>query len=225
MRVLVVEDDKDVAHYIVKGLNEAGHTTDHASEGKQGLFLATTEHYDVMILDRMLPNVDGTTIINTMRACDIQIPVLFLSAKNKVEDRVTGLRSGADDYLTKPFAFEELLARIELLALRKQPLAQQSTTLESADLRVDLLARTVKRGDDNIELQAREFRLLEYLLRNKGRVVTRTMLLENVWDYNFDPQTNLIDVHISRLRQKIDKDFSTPLIETVRGAGYRLLDV
>jgi two-component system OmpR family response regulator len=225
MRVLVVEDDKDVAHYIVKGLNEAGHTTDHASEGKQGLFLATTEHYDVMILDRMLPNVDGTTIINTMRACDIQIPVLFLSAKNKVEDRVTGLRSGADDYLTKPFAFEELLARIELLALRKQPLAQQSTTLESADLCVDLLARTVKRGDDNIELQAREFRLLEYLLRNKGRVVTRTMLLENVWDYNFDPQTNLIDVHISRLRQKIDKDFSTPLIETVRGAGYRLLDV
>jgi two-component system OmpR family response regulator len=225
MRVLVVEDDKDVAHYIIKGLNEAGHTTDHASEGKQGLFLATTEHYDVMILDRMLPNVDGTTIINTMRACDIQIPVLFLSAKNKVEDRVTGLRSGADDYLTKPFAFEELLARIELLALRKQPLAQQSTTLESADLCVDLLARTVKRGDDNIELQAREFRLLEYLLRNKGRVVTRTMLLENVWDYNFDPQTNLIDVHISRLRQKIDKDFSTPLIETVRGAGYRLLDV
>lgn len=225
MRVLVVEDDKDVAHYIVKGLNEAGHTTDHASEGKQGLFLATTEHYDVMILDRMLPNVDGTTIINTMRACDIQIPVLFLSAKNKVEDRVTGLRSGADDYLTKPFAFEELLARIELLALRKQPIALQSTTLESADLRVDLLARTVKRGDDNIELQAREFRLLEYLLRNKGRVVTRTMLLENVWDYNFDPQTNLIDVHISRLRQKIDKDFSTPLIETVRGAGYRLLDV
>lgn len=225
MRVLVVEDDKDVAHYIVKGLNEAGHTTDHASEGKQGLFLATTEHYDVMILDRMLPNVDGTTIINTMRACDIQIPVLFLSAKNKVEDRVTGLRSGADDYLTKPFAFEELLARIELLALRKQPLAQQSTTLESADLCVDLLARTVKRGDDSIELQAREFRLLEYLLRNKGRVVTRTMLLENVWDYNFDPQTNLIDVHISRLRQKIDKDFSTPLIETVRGAGYRLLDV
>ena len=225
MRVLVVEDDKDVAHYIVKGLNEAGHTTDHASEGKQGLFLATTEQYDVMILDRMLPNVDGTTIINTMRACDIQIPVLFLSAKNKVEDRVTGLRSGADDYLTKPFAFEELLARIELLALRKQPLAQQSTTLESADLCVDLLARTVKRGDDSIELQAREFRLLEYLLRNKGRVVTRTMLLENVWDYNFDPQTNLIDVHISRLRQKIDKDFSTPLIETVRGAGYRLLDV
>lgn len=225
MRVLVVEDDKDVAHYIIKGLNEAGHTTDHASEGKQGLFLATTEQYDVMILDRMLPNVDGTTIINTMRACDIQIPVLFLSAKNKVEDRVTGLRSGADDYLTKPFAFEELLARIELLALRKQPLAQQSTTLESADLCVDLLARTVKRGDDSIELQAREFRLLEYLLRNKGRVVTRTMLLENVWDYNFDPQTNLIDVHISRLRQKIDKDFSTPLIETVRGAGYRLLDV
>ena len=206
-------------------MNEAGHTTDHASEGKQGLFLATTEQYDVMILDRMLPNVDGTTIINTMRACDIQIPVLFLSAKNKVEDRVTGLRSGADDYLTKPFAFEELLARIELLALRKQPLAQQSTTLQSADLCVDLLARTVKRGDDNIELQAREFRLLEYLLRNKGRVVTRTMLLENVWDYNFDPQTNLIDVHISRLRQKIDKDFSTPLIETVRGAGYRLLDV
>lgn len=224
MRVLVVEDDKDVAHYIVKGLSEAGHTADHAEEGKQGLFLATTEHYDVIVLDRMLPNVDGTTIINTIRACDIQTPVLFLSAKNKVEDKVTGLRSGADDYLTKPFAFEELLARLELLAQRRQPQAQQSTVLTSADLSVDLLARKVTRGEVSIDLQSREFRLLEYLLRNKGRVVTRTMLLENVWDYNFDPQTNLIDVHISRLRQKIDKDFATPLIETVRGAGYRLVD-
>lgn len=224
MRALVVEDEQEVARYITKGLNEAGHTTDIANDGKQGLFLATTEQYDVIILDRMLPNVDGLTIINTLRACNIQTPVLFLSAKSKVEDRVIGLRAGADDYLTKPFAFEELLARIEILAQRKDYSTQKVTQLDCADLVVDLLSREVTRSGQRIDLQAREFRLLEYLLRNKGRVVTRTMLLENVWDYNFDPQTNLIDVHISRLRQKIDKEFSEPLIETVRGAGYRIQD-
>lgn len=224
MRVLVVEDEQEVGKYIVKGLDEAGHTADIASDGKHGLFLATTEQYDVIILDRMLPNVDGMTIINTLRACQIHTPVLFLSAKSRVEDRVVGLRAGADDYLTKPFAFEELLARIEILAQRKYQPVTQLTQLYCADLKVDLLSREVTRAGQSIDLQAREFRLLEYLLRNKGRVVTRTMLLENVWDYNFDPQTNLIDVHISRLRQKIDKEFSDPLIETVRGAGYRIQD-
>lgn len=224
MRVLVVEDDSEVGSYIVKGLKESGHTADLAADGKQGLFLATTEPYDVMILDRMLPHVDGMTIINTLRACNILTPVLFLSAKSKVEDRVSGLRAGADDYLTKPFAFEELLARVEILAQRKSQSTQQATTLSCADLSVDLLSREVSRAGQRIELQAREFRLLEYLLRNKGRVVTRTMLLENVWDYTFDPQTNLIDVHISRLRQKIEKNFNGALIETVRGAGYRMQD-
>ena len=224
MRVLVVEDDSEVGSYIVKGLKESGHTVDLAADGKQGLFLATTEPYDVMILDRMLPHVDGMTIINTLRACNILTPVLFLSAKSKVEDRVSGLRAGADDYLTKPFAFEELLARVEILAQRKSQATQQATTLSCADLSVDLLSREVSRAGRRIELQAREFRLLEYLLRNKGRVVTRTMLLENVWDYTFDPQTNLIDVHISRLRQKIEKNFNGALIETVRGAGYRMQD-
>ena len=224
MRVLVVEDDSQVGSYIVKGLKESGHTADLATDGKEGLFLATTEPYDVMILDRMLPHVDGMTIINTLRACNILIPVLFLSAKSKVEDRVSGLRAGADDYLTKPFAFEELLARVEILAQRKHQSTQQTTTLSCADLTMDLLSREVNRAGERIELQAREFRLLEYLLRNKGRVVTRTMLLENVWDYTFDPQTNLIDVHISRLRQKIEKNFNGPLIETVRGAGYRMQD-
>ena len=224
MRVLVVEDDSEVGSYIVKGLRESGHTADLAAEGKQGLFLATTELYDVMILDRMLPHVDGMTIINTLRACNILTPVLFLSAKSKVEDRVSGLRAGADDYLTKPFAFEELLARVEILGQRKHQSAQQTTTLNCADLTMDLLSREVNRAGEQIDLQAREFRLLEYLLRNKGRVVTRTMLLENVWDYTFDPQTNLIDVHISRLRQKIEKNFNGTLIETVRGAGYRMQD-
>jgi len=225
MRLLVIEDDSEVARYILNGLTQAGHNADHAADGKQGLFLASSESYDVIVLDRMLPHVDGMTIINTLRACQNSTPVLFLSAKSRVEDRVTGLRAGADDYLTKPFAFEELLARVEILAQRKQLAPQQLTQLTCGDLTVDLLTRDVVRGGQRIDLQAREFRLLEYLLRNKGRVITRTMLLENVWDYNFDPQTNLIDVHISRLRQKIDKEFAVHLIETVRGAGYRIQDL
>lgn len=222
MRVLVVEDDKDVSAYIRKGLSELGHTVDVASDGKDGLFLATTEPYDVLVVDRMLPGVEGLTILNTLRASDIQTPALVLSAMGAVEERVRGLRSGADDYLVKPFAFEELVARLDILVARKTTSSGEETKLTCFDLEMDLLARQVARAGQPIELQAREFKLLEYLLKHKGQVVTRTMLLENVWDYNFDPQTNIIDVHISRLRHKLDAEGATPLIETVRGAGYRM---
>lgn len=223
MRVLVIEDDADVAAYIVKALGEAGHNATHADTGKQGLFLATTEEFDVLVVDRMLPAPDGLTIIRTLRASEDFTPALVLSALGEVDDRVKGLKAGGDDYLTKPFAASELLARLEALTRRSANVgAGADTRLSVADLEVDLLARTVKRGETEIELQPREFRLLEYLMRNAGNVVTRTMLLEHVWDYHFDPQTNVIDVHISRLRQKIDRDFDTPLIHTVRGAGYAL---
>lgn len=223
MRVLVIEDDADVAAYIVKALGEAGHNATHADTGKQGLFLATTEEFDVLVVDRMLPAPDGLTIIRTLRASEDFTPALVLSALGEVDDRVKGLKAGGDDYLTKPFAASELLARLEALTRRSANAGTGTDTrLSVADLEVDLLARTVKRGETEIELQPREFRLLEYLMRNVGNVVTRTMLLEHVWDYHFDPQTNVIDVHISRLRQKIDRDFDTPLIHTVRGAGYVL---
>jgi two-component system OmpR family response regulator len=225
MKCLIIEDDPTVSHFIAKGLTEASHTCDIANDGKHGLFLATTESYDAIILDRMLPEIDGMVVLNTLRASNSEIPVLILSAKSKVEDKVTGLRSGADDYLTKPFAFEELLARVELLVERADSNnAKQDVevVLTAADLSLNLLTRKVTRNTQTIELQGREFRLLEYLMRNKERIITRTMLLEKVWDYNFDPQTNIIDVHISRLRQKIDKGFTIPLIETVRGAGYRM---
>ena len=223
MRVLVIEDDADVAAYIVKALGEAGHNATHADTGKQGLFLATTEEFDVLVVDRMLPAPDGLTIIRTLRASEDFTPALVLSALGEVDDRVKGLKAGGDDYLTKPFAASELLARLEALTRRSANAgAGADTRLSVADLEVDLLARTVKRGETEIELQPREFRLLEYLMRNVGNVVTRTMLLEHVWDYHFDPQTNVIDVHISRLRQKIDRGFDTPLIHTVRGAGYAL---
>lgn len=223
MRVLVIEDDADVAAYIVKALGEAGHNATHADTGKQGLFLATTEEFDVLVVDRMLPAPDGLTIIRTLRASEDFTPALVLSALGEVDDRVKGLKAGGDDYLTKPFAASELLARLEALTRRSANAgAGADTRLSVADLEVDLLARTVKRGETEIELQPREFRLLEYLMRNAGNVVTRTMLLEHVWDYHFDPQTNVIDVHISRMRQKIDRDFDTPLIHTVRGAGYAL---
>lgn len=220
MRVLIVEDDHSVAEYIRKGLSESGHQADVAHDGKEGLFLATTERYDVLVLDRMLPHVEGLTILNTLRASEINTPALVLSAKGKVEDRVKGLRSGADDYLTKPFAFEELLARLEVLVHRANQVDNRVTKLTAFDLELDLLSRKVSRAGEDIDLQSREFRLLEYLLTHKGQVVTRTMLLEHVWDYHFDPQTNVIDVHISRLRQKIDKGFDHAIIETVRGAGY-----
>ena len=221
MRVLVIEDDPEAARFLVKGLKESGHVVDHADNGKDGLFLAQSEKHDVMVIDRMLPGMNGLAIIETLRKEGRKTPVLILSALGEVDDRVRGLRAGGDDYLTKPFAFAELLARIEALGRRGDAEAAKTTLLVD-DLKMDLLARSVSRDGKEIELQPREFRLLEYLMRHSGHVVTRTMLLENVWDYHFDPQTNVIDVHISRLRQKIDKGFTRPLLHTVRGAGYSL---
>ncbi len=222
MRILVIEDDASVAGYIRKGLDELGYTVDVASDGKQGLFLATTESYDLLIVDRMLPGIEGLTVVQTLRASDTSVPILFLSALGEVDDRVRGLEAGGDDYLTKPFAFSELKARVDALLRRSQASEALVTELVVDGLRMDLLSRTVERDGVTIDLQPREFRLLECLMRNAGQVVTRTMLLEKVWDYHFDPQTNVIDVHISRLRSKIDRGFDTPLLETVRGAGYRL---
>ena len=223
MRVLVIEDDADVASYIVKALDEAGHNVTHAETGKQGLFLAATEDYDVLVVDRMLPAPDGLAIIRTLRASENRTPAIILSALSEIDDRVKGLKAGGDDYLTKPFAASELLARIEAVTRRLANAGiSPATRLAVADLEMDFLARTVTRAGTEIKLQPREFRLLEYLMRNAGNVITRTMMLEHVWDYHFDPQTNVIDVHISRLRQKIDKGFDTSLIQTVRGAGYTL---
>jgi len=221
MKILVIEDDRESAAYLVKGLRESGYVVDHAPDGREGLFLATSGSYDVLIVDRMLPGMDGLSVIGALRATEVHTPVLILSALGAVDDRVKGLRAGGDDYLVKPFAFSELLARLEAL-LRRGAAPAAQTKLRVDDLEMDLLARTVKRGAQVIELLPREFRLLEYLLRHAGQVVTRTMLLEHVWDYHFDPQTNVIDVHISRLRQKIDKGFSHALLHTVRGAGYSL---
>ena len=221
MRILIIEDDLDTASYIKRGVEEVGHIADHAADGKEGLLLATTEQYDVLIIDRMLPEIDGLTIVKTIRASDNNTPVLILSALGEVDDRVRGLKAGADDYLVKPFAFSEMMARLEALLRRKEVDAPQ-TRLEVADLQLDLLSREVTRNQQTLDLQPREFRLLEYLMRHHGQVVTRTMLLEKVWDYHFDPQTNIIDVHISRLRAKIDKGFDKPLLHTVRGSGYVL---
>jgi two-component system OmpR family response regulator len=222
---LVIEDDKDVASFIGRGLEQAGCNVDHADNGKDGLFLATTETYDALVVDRMLPGVDGLTLIRTLRASQNTTPVLILSALGEVDDRVKGLKAGGDDYLVKPFAFSELLARLEALDRRaKSGGDAPATVLRVADLEMDLLRRDVRRGDTTIELQPREFQLLEFLMRHAGQVVTRTMLLEGVWDYHFDPQTNVIDVHVSRLRSKIDRGFERPLLHTVRGVGYRLGD-
>ncbi len=222
MRLLVIEDDTEVAAFVAKGLEELGHTVDRAADGKEGLFLATTERYDALIVDRMLPVVDGLTIVQTLRAAADPVPILILSALGEVDDRVKGLRAGGDDYLVKPFAFSELSARLDALLRRSRTADAPEVQLQVEDLVMDRLARDVRRGGTAIELKPREFRLLEYLMRHAGQVVTRTMLLERVWDYHFDPQTNVIDVHISRLRAKIDKDFDRPLLKTVRGAGYRL---
>lgn len=221
MKLLVVEDDREAAAFLVKGLKESGHTVDHAADGRDGLMLATTERFDAIILDRMLPGMDGLAIVAALRASDNTTPVLILSALDQVDDRVRGLKAGGDDYLTKPYAFSELMARLESL-LRRGAGGKTETKLKVGELEIDLLARTVRRGTAEIELLPREFRLLEYLARNAGHVVTRTMLLEQVWDYHFDPQTNVIDVHISRLRQKIDKGYAKPMLHTVRGAGYCL---
>ena len=222
MRILLVEDDPHTAGFIAKGLKEDGHSVDQADNGKDGLFLATTETYDAIVLDRMLPQLDGMTVLRTLRGASNRTPALLLTALGEVEHRVEGLRAGADDYLVKPFAYAELSARLDSLARRGTGGSGEPTRLRVEDLELDLLKREAVRGGKTIELQPREFRLLEYLMRQAGRVVTRTMLLEAVWDYHFDPQTNVIDVHISRLRQKIDHGFATPLLHTVRGAGYRL---
>jgi two-component system OmpR family response regulator len=221
MRILVIEDDKKAAAYVVKGLAESGHTADHAGDGEDGFAMAMHGDYDVLVVDRMLPKLDGLTLVARLRADGLRTPILFLSALGEVDDRVKGLRAGGDDYLVKPYAFSELLARIEALARRNNP-NDVETRLKVGDLELDVLTRRVTRAGQDIPLQPREFRLLEYLMRNAGHVVTRTMLLEHVWDYHFDPQTNVIDVHISRLRAKIDRDFSTPLLHTVRGAGYSI---
>lgn len=220
MKILIIEDDSRVLEYVAKGMKEAGHTIDTASDGKEGLFMATTESYDVMIFDRMLPSLDGLTILKTIRGSGNETPVIILSALGDVDDKVKGLRAGGDDYLVKPFAFAELLARIEVLGRRKNLQSNSDvTSLRTANIEVDLLSRKVRMGDKKVDLQGREFKLLEYLLKHKGQVVTRTMLLEAVWDYNFDPQTNVIDVHISRLRKKLE-DEGGKIIKTVRGAGY-----
>jgi two-component system, OmpR family, response regulator len=222
-KILLIEDDAQTAGYIVKGLSEEGLTVDHAANGRDGLFHATDGGYDAIILDRMLPGMDGMAVLGALRAGGIHTPVLMLSAMAAVDDRVAGLTAGSDDYLTKPFAFAELLARLRLMLRRGAGGGAAPTTrLACGDLEMDLLSRRVKRAARTIDLQPREFRLLEYLLRHKEEVVTRTMLLEGVWDYHFDPGTNVIDVHVSRLRRKIDDGEGVPLIHTVRGAGYRL---
>jgi two-component system OmpR family response regulator len=218
MRILLIEDDKEAAAYLVKGLSESGHRVELAEHGRTGLEIARRDTFDAMIIDRMLPGIDGLSIIAALRAAKNQTPVLVLSALGDVDERVKGLRAGCDDYLGKPFAFSELLARLEALTRR----TSAETRLQVGDLEIDLLSRSVTRATQPIELLPREFRLLEYLMRHAGHIVTRTMLLEKVWDHHFDPQTNVIDVHVSRLRQKIDKGFDSPLLHTVRGAGYTL---
>ncbi|GLQ19651.1 response regulator transcription factor [Algimonas porphyrae] len=221
MKILVVEDDEVAAEYVKKGLSEAGHVVDLAADGDMALEMARAADYDALILDRMLPKRDGLEVLTDLREDGDATPVLILSALGETDHKVEGLRAGGDDYLAKPYSFTELLARVEAIGRRSDPTAAV-TKLKVGDLEMDLLARTVRRAGQKVLLQPREFRLLECLMRNAGRVVTRTMLLEKVWDYHFDPQTNVIDVHISRLRGKIDKEFDTPLLHTVRGAGYRL---
>jgi len=221
VHILLIEDDTEAATFLVKGLRESGHAVDHAADGREGLFRATEGQFDLVVTDRMLPHIDGLAIIQLMRQKGITTPVLVLSALGSVDDRVRGLKAGGDDYLTKPFAFAELLARIEALSRRRSSVPE-TTKLRVADLELDLLARSVTRGGRDIDLTARELKLLEFLMRRAGQVVTRTMLLEGVWDLHFDPQSNLIDVHISRLRQAIDRGSDRPLIHTVRGSGYVL---
>jgi len=218
VKILLIEDDRQTADYIAKGLREHGHVVDKADNGRDGLYMATGETYDVMIIDRNLPQMDGLSLVKAARASGTKTPVLFLTTMGGVDDRVAGLEAGADDYLTKPFAFAELMARVSALA-RRPPIVT-TTSLRAGDLEIDLLARTVTRAGKRIELLAQEFKILEYLMRHTGEIVTRTMLLEKVWDFHFDPKTNIVETHISRLRGKIDKGFDKPLLHTVRGAGY-----
>lgn len=224
MKILVIEDDAETAAYVANGLKEHGHTVDLAATGRDGLFLAAGGPYDILIVDRMLPELDGISIVKTLRSGEVLTPVLFLTALSGVDDRITGLNAGGDDYLVKPFAFSELLARINALA-RRPPMGNVETVLRVADLEMDLLKRTVTRSGQLIDLQPREFRLLEYLMRHASEVVTRTMLLEYIWDFHFDPNSNVVETHISRLRAKLDKPFGAPLIQTIRGAGYSLQDL
>jgi two-component system OmpR family response regulator len=222
MRILLIEDDADTAAFLPQGLKEDGHVVDRAADGRDGLFLATTETYDALIVDRMLPALDGLVLLRTLRGAGNRVPAIVLTALADVDHRVEGLRAGADDSLAKPFSFAELSARLDSIVRRGDAGGSAPTRLKVDDLELDLLSRTAQRGARRIDLLPREYRLLEYLMRQAGRVVTRTMLLEAVWDYHFDPQTNVIDVHISRLRQKIDVGEAAPLLHTVRGAGYRL---
>src|SRR5690606_13568459 len=221
MKILIIEDDREAASFLKKAFSEAGHTADVAMDGETGFAMADGGSYDVFVIDRMLPRRDGLSVIAGLRAKGNTVPALILSALGEVDDRVTGLRAGGDDYLTKPYAFSELLARVEVLK-RRAGSREVETVYRVGDLELDRLSHTVRRGGQDIGLQPREFRLLEYLMRHAGQVVTRTMLLENVWDYHFDPQTNVIDVHISRLRGKIEKGFDKPVLHTVRGAGYMI---
>lgn len=221
MKILIIEDDLEAANYLIKAFKECGHNPVHAANGLDGLHMAQSAKYDVLIVDRMLPKMDGLTALSQLREEGDDTPAIILSALGQVDDRVKGLRSGGDDYLTKPYAFSELLARVEVLAKRRKP-EDQEMNLKVAGLELDRLSHEVTRDGKKLLLQPREYRLLEYLMQNAGRVVTRTMLLEEVWDYHFDPQTNVIDVHISRLRSKIDKDFEIALLHTIRGSGYVL---
>ncbi len=223
MKILLVEDDQHTATFISRGLSEKQHTVDVASDGKEGLFLALENDYDIMVVDRMLPKIDGLSVIKSLRAAEHNTPALILSALGDVGDRVTGLRAGGDDYLVKPFAFAELAARIDAI-LRRRNEQEASATLRVDDLEMDLLSHKVTRANRQLDIKPREFKLLEFLMRHAGQVVTRTMLLEGVWNYHFDPQTNVIEVHISRLRQKIDRYFDKPLLHTVRGSGYMLAE-
>jgi len=221
MQVLIIEDDIPTAQFILKGLQESNYTVDHEADGQRGLERAMTNQYDALIIDRMLPNLDGLAIIERLRGQGFHVPILILSALGDVDQRVEGLKAGGDDYLVKPYAFSELLARLQSIIRRNQP-NQEVNFLQVADLKIDLLKRKVTRNDKRVTLQPKEYILLECLMRNAGQVVTRTMLLDKVWDYNFDPQTNVVDVHISRLRSKIDRDFDVKLLKTVRGSGYIL---
>jgi two-component system, OmpR family, response regulator len=221
MKILLVEDDLDIASFVAKGLKESGFVIDHAADGMQGLDLALGENYDAIIVDIMLPRLDGLSLIRELRKKDTRVPVIILSAKRSVDDKVKGLMTGSDDYLTKPFAFVELLARIQA-AIRRSSTTEDPVRLETGDLSLNLVTREVKRGEVNMELQPREFALLEYLMRNEARILTRTMILEHIWDYHFDPQTNVVDVLLCRLRNKVDRDFEEKLIHTIRGVGYVL---
>ncbi len=221
MRLLLIEDDSKIASFIIKGFKSAGFVVDHASDGEQGLDLALGEPYDTVIVDIMLPKMDGLAVIEAMRKERVSIPVIILSAKDSIDDRVRGLHTGSDDYLTKPFAFTELLARVQAL-IRRQSNSLEPTCLVAGELSLDMLTREVSRGGKKIELQPREYALLEYLMRNRDKVVSKTMIMEHVWDYNFDPQTNVVEARICRLRDKVDKDFNEKMIRTVRGVGYVL---